>query len=76
MDGKQRRLSTVNKIGIALLMVTALTRAAEQPLDLEFLEWLGQMAEVEELGVDIEQLLLSKEQTSDEEASEANLNDE
>ena len=66
----------MNKIGIALLMVTALTTAAEEPLDLDFLEWLGQMAEVEELGVDIEQLLLSKEQTSDEEASEANLNDE
>ena len=64
------------KIGIALLMVTALTTAAEEPLDLEFLEWLGQMAEVEELGVDIEQLLLSKEQPSDDEATEANLNDE
>jgi hypothetical protein len=71
MDGKQRRLSTVNKIGIALLMVTALTRAADEPLDLEFLEWLGQMAEVEELGVDIEQLLLSKEQTTEDVAKEA-----
>jgi hypothetical protein len=70
MDGKQRRLSTVKIIGIALLMLSAVARAAEEPLDLEFLEWLGQMAEVEELGVDIEQLLRSKEQASDDEEAE------
>jgi hypothetical protein len=51
-------------------MLSAVARAAEEPLDLEFLEWLGQMAEVEELGVDIEQLLRSKEQASDDEEAE------
>lgn len=53
-------------IGIALLLCCAAARAADEPLDSEFLEWLGQMAEVEDLGVDIEQLLLSKEHTSEE----------
>ena len=51
-------------------MFSAIARAAEEPLDLEFLEWLGQTAEVEELGVDIEQWLLSKEQASEDEAYE------
>lgn len=39
--------------------------AAEESLDLAFLEWLGQTAEVEELGVDIEELLLQKEGSQD-----------
>ena len=72
MDGKQRRLSTVKTIGIALLLLCALARAADEPLDLEFLEWLGQLTEVEELGVDIEQLLLSKEQASEVAGAEDN----
>lgn len=63
-------------IGIALLLCCAVARAADEPLDLEFLEWLGQMAEVEDLGVDIEQLLLSKEQASKDEEAEANPYDE
>ncbi|MFT4727431.1 MAG: hypothetical protein ACI9UN_001926 [Granulosicoccus sp.] len=87
MDGKQRRVRAVDRkrcdfilstafcavkiTGIAFLMFTALARSAEEPLDLEFLEWLGQLAEVEEFGVDIEQLLLSKEQASEDGGAEA-----
>jgi hypothetical protein len=76
MDGKQLRLSTVRIIGIAFLLFSAVVRAAEKPLDIDFLEWLGQMAEVEELGVDIEQLLVSKEDASGNAESQATLNDE
>ena len=57
-------------------MLSAIARSAEEPLDVEFLEWLGQMAEVEELGVDIEQLLMSKEQAFKDEQSETKNNDE
>lgn len=55
----------MRNIRIALLLFSTALHAAEEPLDLEFLEWLGQMAEVEELGVDIEKLLPSVEQASE-----------
>lgn len=51
-------------------MLSGVAQSAEEPLDPEFLEWLGQMAEVEELGVDIEQFLLSREQASEDEEAE------
>ena len=44
-------------------------QAEEEELDLEFLEWLGQTAEVEELGVDVDKWLISKQQSA--EAQEA-----
>jgi hypothetical protein len=53
-------------------MLAALAHADDEPLDLEFLEWLGQMVEVEELGVDIEKLLLAKEQASETIDAETN----
>lgn len=72
MDGKQqRRVSALKTIGIVLLLFSALALAADEPLDLEFLEWLGQMTEVEDFGVDIEQLLLSKEQASEGDDAES-----
>lgn len=72
MDGKQqRRVSALKTIGIVLLLFSALALAADEPLDLEFLEWLGQMTEVEDFGVDIEQLLLSKEQASEGDNAES-----
>ena len=37
---------------------------AEDSLDAAFLEWLGQTAELEELGVDIESLIEEQEQTT------------
>ncbi|MFT6304618.1 MAG: hypothetical protein ACI9XK_003656 [Granulosicoccus sp.] len=70
MDGKQRRLSTGKIVGITLFVLSGVAQSAEEPLDPEFLEWLGQMAEVEELGVDIEQFLLSREQASEDEEAE------
>lgn len=72
MDGKQqRRVSALKTIGIVLLLFSALALATDEPLDLEFLEWLGQMTEVEDFGVDIEQLLLSKEQASEGDNAES-----
>ena len=44
-----------------MLMFSTLALATEEPLDMAFLEWLGETADVEELGVDIDKLLESRE---------------
>ncbi len=56
-------------IAVILLVLGQNTVQAEEELDLEFLEWLGQTAEVEELGVDVDKWLISKQQSA--EAQEA-----
>jgi len=38
--------------------------AQTESLDLAFLEWLGETAELEEMGVDIEQLIQDKEDSA------------
>jgi len=48
------------------------TKAAEEELDAEFLEWLGQTADAEKVGVDLDTLLKAWEKQkvqSDEEAN-------
>lgn len=44
-----------------MLIFSTLALATEEPLDMAFLEWLGETADVEELGVDIDKLLESRE---------------
>ncbi len=56
-------------IAVILFVLSQNTVQAEEELDLEFLEWLGQTAEVEELGVDVDKWLISKQQSA--EAQEA-----
>lgn len=56
-------------IAVVLILLSLNRAIAEEELDLEFLEWLGQTAEVEELGVDVDKWLLSKQQSA--EAQEA-----
>lgn len=56
-------------IAVILFVLGQNTVQAEEELDLEFLEWLGQTAEVEELGVDVDKWLISKQQSA--EAQEA-----
>ncbi len=56
-------------IAVILYVLGQSTVQAEEELDLEFLEWLGQTAEVEELGVDVDKWLISKQQSA--EAQEA-----
>jgi len=56
-------------IAVILYVLGQNTVQAEEELDLEFLEWLGQTAEVEELGVDVDKWLISKQQSA--EAQEA-----
>lgn len=56
-------------IAVILYVFGQNTVQAEEELDLEFLEWLGQTAEVEELGVDVDKWLISKQQSA--EAQEA-----
>ena len=53
---------------LLLLGVTSVN-AAEEP-DFEFLEWLGQTTEVEEMGVDVNMWLLSKEQKAETDEAE------
>ncbi len=62
MDGKQRWVSMQKSSVIFLmLMFSTLALATEEPLDMAFLEWLGETADVEALGVDIDKLLESRE---------------
>ncbi len=57
------------KYCIALLFFLTQAQAlAEESLDMEFLEWLGQTASIDELGIDVDLLLQQQEnkQTEDE----------
>ena len=47
---------------LGIIMLSAVCHAEDETLDVEFLEWLGQVAEVEELGVDVNGLLDAQEQ--------------
>jgi len=60
----KRRVITGLSLALLLCCLSFMrsSPASDDKLDLKFLEWLGQMAEMEELGVDVEQLLLAKEQ--------------
>lgn len=49
------------KVIAALIAFSGVTPAADENPDMDFLEWLGQVAEVEALGVDIDNLLDSQE---------------
>ncbi len=49
---------------IFTLTLSKLVFASEEPLDIAFLEWLGETAEVEELGVDIGKLLQIQEDSA------------
>lgn len=57
------------KIACLLLLGPTSGNAAEE-LNLEFLEWLGQTTEVEEMGVDVNKWLLSKEQKAETDEAE------
>lgn len=64
---------SIVRIGAAvlLLVITNQSLAAEEPPDVAFLEWLGQITEIEELGVDISELLNQNEnQESNKEEQE------
>ena len=61
------------KYCIALLFLFTQAQAmAEESLDMEFLEWLGQTASIDELGIDVDLLLQQQEnkQTDDENEAE------
>lgn len=62
MDGNQFRVSMHrSSVCLIILMLSNSVFAQTESLDLAFLEWLGETAELEELGVDIEQLIQNKE---------------
>ena len=60
------------KVITGLILMSAVCQANDEALDAEFLEWLGQVAEVEELGVDINGLLDAQEQQPQSESDEEN----
>lgn len=45
------------KTTIALIVFSNLSIASEEKLDLEFIEWLGQVSEAQEQGMDVDTLL-------------------
>ena len=53
-----------------IMMASNAALAAEEPLEIEFLEWLGASSEVENLGVDIDSLIQEQEQQGSESQSE------
>ena len=52
---------------VVLLMLANTNHASDELVDIEFLEWLGQTAEVEELGMDINALLEEQEKQKEHE---------
>ncbi len=52
---------------VVLLMLANTNHASDELVDIEFLEWLGQTAEVEELGMDINALLEEQEKQKERE---------
>jgi hypothetical protein len=56
----------------AILLMASNTINAADELNVEFLEWLGQTAEVEELGMDMNDILTEQEQKADAENNAEN----
>ncbi len=58
MDGKQFWLvMKISSIVFVLLLFSKPASATDEPLDMAFLEWLGETADAEELGLDINKLI-------------------
>jgi len=55
---------------IMMLLTPNAVLATEESLDLAFLEWLGETAEMEEMGIDIDKLLQQQEQDAEQESEE------
>lgn len=53
-----------------LALVSDVVWSADEELDMEFFEFLGQLTEAEELGVDVDKMLDSKEQDSKDDEQE------
>ena len=65
MDGNEFRVSMHrSRAVLIILMLSNSVYAETDSLDLVFLEWLGETAELEEMGVDIEQLIQDKEDSA------------
>ena len=73
MDGQQLRIVPLKYCIALLFLFTQAQAMAEESLDMEFLEWLGQTASIDELGIDVDLLLLQQQenkQTDDENEAE------
>jgi len=72
MDGEQLRIAMLKpSLLILILTFSKVSLATEESLDLEFLEWLGETAELEEMGLDIDELLQKQDaEGSSEEKSQ------
>ncbi len=60
----------------ALIAFSGVTPAADENPDMDFLEWLGQVAEVEAMGVDIDELIDSQDTSPALEDSDENADKE
>ena len=62
MDGKSIWLvMKLSSIVLLLLLFSKLASATDEPLDMAFLEWLGETADAEEIGLDIDTLIQLQE---------------
>ena len=72
MAGEQllRNLNALRLAAVLALIATTINASDELP-DIEFLEWLGQVTEVEDLGMDINEILEEREETQSESNTES-----
>ena len=57
------------------LLLSGVGYAADDATDIEFLEWLGQATELEEMGVDIDTLIAEAESPAQSKTDEETTND-
>ena len=67
MAGEQllRNLKAL-RLTAVLALISTISIASDELPDIEFLEWLGQVTEVEDLGMNINELLEEREETQSE----------
>lgn len=59
------------KLIAMLFAASGMVLAADENPDLEFLEWLGQVAEVEAMGVDVDSLMDNQSETEESEQEQS-----
>ena len=63
---------TPARLAVVLLLLSNTGNASDKLPDVEFLEWLGQVTEVEDLGMNINEMLEEREATQGEGSQENN----
>lgn len=64
------RIQMLAKVLVISIVLAMPCVAEEETVDIEFLEWLGQAGDIEDLGVDINELLAAQEKKAQSESDE------